>query len=78
MFRCAKFFHDIKYKIEPSSPNGNQQNDQFLDRAFIRRWKTKIYRYLDKERNINLSTFENYSEDGIFSIVKSKYEHDPI
>ena len=74
MFRCAKYFHDIKYKIDSNgglpqgaaSQNGNPQSDQFLDRAFIRRWKTKIYRYLDKEQNINLETFENYSEDSIF------------
>lgn len=23
MFRCAKFFHDIKYKIEPSAQNND-------------------------------------------------------
>lgn len=47
MFRCAKHFHDIKYGIVSES-------NQFLDRAFIRRWKTKIYRYLDKDQNITI------------------------
>lgn len=74
MFRCAKYFHDIKYNIESTdiSENSNHQthglgtDNNFLDRAFIRRWKTKIYRFLEKERNITLATFDNYSEQDVF------------
>ena len=68
MFKLAKIFHDRVYNIENSNSNdcmsinlsitadNIKQNgvidNSYLDRAFIRRWKTKIYRFLEKDQNV--------------------------
>jgi len=88
MFRCAKFFHDLHYNIEPegsgrTSEQGkqgqgsghSQQDMSFLDRAFIRRWKTKIYKYLEQEEHITLSNFGNFSEEKIFNMAKQRFKN---
>lgn len=43
---------------------GNTEDN--LDRAYIRRWKTKIYKYLEYNHNITQKTFFNIPEDKIF------------
>ena len=63
MFRCAKHFHDKKYNVADSADTSD------MDRAFIRRWKTKIYKFLESDMKITLSNFGNYSEDHIFELV---------
>jgi hypothetical protein len=68
MFRCAKHFHDLHYNLKEGS------GDQYLDRAFIRRWKTKIYRFLEQEENISQQNFQNYKEDTIFEKVILKFK----
>lgn len=63
MFRCAKHFHDKKYNVADSADTSD------MDRAFIRRWKTKIYKFLESDMKITLNNFGNYSEDRIFELV---------
>ena len=94
MFKCAKHFHDKRYNIESNNAaesensgdlqqNQNnqgqgQQGDQFLDRAFIRRWKTRIYRYLERDEGITLANFEQYNEDQIFEKVVLRYKSEKL
>mgnify|MGYP006893295071 CR=1 FL=1 len=61
----------VSNSLQPNDPN-------FLDRAYIRRWKTKIYRYLEKEEQITQTNFENYSEDSIFVMVQRRYKNEDI
>ena len=92
MFRCAKHFHDLHHNIDTNgnevgslhsmalkqgqgSGHGSQ-TDQFLDRAFIRRWKTKIYRFLERERDITMENFDQYTEDEIISMVTKRFKND--
>ena len=86
MFRCSKYFHDKHYNIEPGNDDNTQENKQgqgsggsdnaFLDRAFIRRYKTKIYRYLEKDERITQSNFSQWPEDTLFNMVVQKFKND--
>jgi hypothetical protein len=90
MFKCAKIFHDKYYNIEGSLnenvsnisetiKQGNEASSiTFLDRAFIRRWKTKIYRYLEKDKCITQINFSNYSEESIEKMVMQKFKNEYI
>ena len=65
MFKCAKYFHDLSKET-----HGSQIiDDSDIDRAFIRRWKTKIYRFLEYDRKISVNNFDNYKENEIFDLV---------
>jgi hypothetical protein len=68
MFRCAKHFHDRKYNVADHADTTN------MDRAFIRRWKTKIYKFLESQMGITMDNFETYTEDNIFEMVVTKFE----
>ena len=63
MFKYAKHFHDIHYRMFLEKQSNTDEN---LDRAYIRRWKTKIYKYLECQHNITQKTFFNFEEDSIF------------
>ena len=66
MFKCAKHYHDLREDFIPT-------DDSDIDRAFIRRWKTKIYRFLEQEKNISVGNFDKYEEDEIFKMVMNKF-----
>ena len=80
MFRCAKYFHDKKYygTSDHSACQSSLFDDTAMDRAFIRRWKTKIYRYLEKERKprLTLDEFDQYTQDEIFSLVRTRFKNE--
>ena len=79
MFRCAKYFHDKKYYgTSDHSACQSSADDGTMDRAFIRRWKTKIYRYLEKERKpkVTLEEFDQYTEDEIFDMVRARFRNE--
>ena len=57
IFQCAKYFHDKKV--------GKTNDDSEIDRAFIRRWKSKIYSYLKQEKNITVDNFDDQDKDQI-------------
>lgn len=65
MFRCAKYFHDKRYNFPPDSE---------MDRAFIRRWKSKIYKFLESDQKITMENFGTYSEDKIFELVIDHFD----
>ena len=68
MFRCAKIFHDRNF--------GDGAEQPFLDRAYIRRWKNKIYKYLEKEESITNENFENFQEEHIVSLVEARFKNE--
>lgn len=68
MFRCAKHYHDQKYNVADSTDTSD------MDRAFIRRWKTKIYKFLDTSFGITLGNFSKFSDDHIFELVLKNYK----
>jgi len=78
MFRCAKYFHDKKYYGTSDHSACQSSADDAMDRAFIRRWKTKIYRYLEKERKprVTLDEFDQYKEDEIFDMVRVRFRNE--
>jgi hypothetical protein len=91
MFKCAKMFHDKAYNIEGSQCQSSMQSENakqagagsghdnsFLDRAFIRRWKTKIYRYLEDEEKITQANFGVYDEHKITRMITERFKHDSI
>lgn len=51
-------------------------NQAYLDRAFIRRWKTKIYRFLEKEKGVTQLTSQKMKESEIIKIVVERFIHD--
>ena len=65
-FQIAKALHDKKY---PDMSKGE------IDRAFIRRWKIKIYKHLEYTHGITHKNFEEHSEEEIYEQVMGFYEN---
>ena len=76
MFRCAKYFHMIKFKGQEISPStADSQDNLYLDRAFIRRWKAKIYAYLER-LGITQANFEEMGADEVYEKVTKELKPD--
>ena len=74
MFRIAKFFHDKREQQESSKWENIQATSfddkkEILDRAFIRRLKSKIRNLLAQDHGIDENSFVSYTEDDIFELV---------
>jgi hypothetical protein len=53
-------------------------NNYFLYRAFIRRWKKKIYTYLEEEEWISQVDFGVYTEDKILQLIVERFKNQAV
>lgn len=70
IFSCAKHFHDKRVEAA--------DDDSEVDRAFIRRWKSKIYNYLKQDKNITLDNFDHDECDKIYKMVLNRFAKEPL
>lgn len=69
IFAISKALHDQKYA---------EQDSKFLDRAFIRRWKVKLYKFLEDDHQISLGSYEKFSDEYITKVCLEQFSSEHI